>query len=317
MKAAITPLLHAARASSLIPPLLSSARRKGEHGKVLICGGSLEYVGAPFYAGFATLQTGADLCWVACAAGAATPLKALCPELIVTPLIPDDPSHAAAALLSLTPVLGRVHAVVVGPGLGRAPGALAFAAALMAHATSKNLPILVDGDGLFLLSQQPHLLRGHGACVLTPNAGEWERLAGLDLGPGLCVLKKGEVDCVVFTGANDDGGGGDAAAAEVVGGGSPRRCGGQGDVLAGAVGAFWAWAAAGGHLAAGADARGVLAAAACGGALLVRTAAAAAFAAKRRAMLTPDVLHALGGAFETTWPAAEGGAAAAAAPETV
>ena len=308
-EASITPLLHAARASSLIPSLLFSARRKGAHGKVLICGGSAEYVGAPYYAGFSSLITGADLCWVACAPGAAAPLKALSPELIVSPVVPIEPAGAAAALSSLSPILSRVHALVVGPGLGRAPGALDFAAELMAHATSQNLPIVVDGDGLFLLSQQPHLLRGHGACVLTPNAGEWERLAGLDLGPGLCVLKKGESDRVVFTG-------GDAAvAAEVAGGGSPRRCGGQGDVLAGAVGTFLAWAAAGGHLAAGAaDARGALAAAACGAALLVRNAAASAFALKRRSTLTPDVLHALGGAFEAAWPCKPEGPEAAATP---
>ena len=299
MKAAtaITPLLCAARVAALIPPLSFSARRKGEHGKLLIVGGSAEYTGAPFYAGSSSLLTGSDLCWVACAAGATAPLKTLSPELIVCGVIPDDPSSASAALSSLSAVLSRVHAVVVGPGLGRAPGALAFAAALMAHATAERLPLVVDGDGLFLLSQNPHLLRGHTACVLTPNAGEWERLEKLDLGAGLCVLKKGEADSVVFTGT------GGVPAAEVTGGGSPRRCGGTGDVLAGAVGTFLAWAAAGGHLGAERDPAGALVAAACGGALLVRSAAATAFEGHRRATLAPHVLGALGTAFEALWPA--------------
>jgi ATP-dependent NAD(P)H-hydrate dehydratase len=301
--ATVTPIFHAARAAGLIPSLLSSAaRRKGEHGKILICGGSAEYTGAPFYAGSAALLAGADLCWVVCAPAAAPPLKTLSPELIVLGAIPESPEAAPDALSSLSPVLSRIHALVVGPGLGRSPGALAFAAALMAHSTARQLPLVVDGDGLFLLSQQPHLLRGHRACVLTPNAGEWERLTGLDLGPGLCVLKKGGADRVEFTGA-----GAGAPTAEVAGGGMPRRCGGQGDVLAGSVGCFLAWAAAGGHL--GREGReGALAAAACGGALLVRAAAAAAFAGARRATLAPDILRALGGAFEAQWPAAEGGA---------
>lgn len=113
-------------------------------------------------------------------------------------------------------------------------------------------------------------------CVLTPNADEWERLEKLDLGAGLCVLKKGEADRVVFTGT------GGVPAAEVTGGGSPRRCGGTGDVLAGAVGTFLAWAAAGGHLGAERDPAGALVAAACGGALLVRSAARAARAQRCR-----------------------------------
>lgn len=310
-RAVITPLLYAARTASLIPPLSSSAaRRKGHHGKVLVCGGSAEYTGAPYYAGLSALRTGADLCWVACAPAAAASLKALSPELIVLPVVPEDAASADAALLALTAMLARVNSVIIGPGLGRAPGALAFAAALMERATVMRLPLVVDGDALFLLSQQPGLLRGHPACVLTPNAGEWERLASLDLGPGLCVLRKGAVDHVLFTGAADG-----APAAEVAGGGSARRCGGQGDVLAGAVGTFLAWAAAGGHLAGGASeggggsgsgvAEGALVAAACGGALLLRAAAAAAFASARRATLAPDVLHALGGAFEAEWPSGE------------
>ena len=277
-----------------------SPRRKGEHGKILICGGSQEYTGAPFYTGTAALLTGADLVWVACTPSAAPPLKALSPELIILPAIPESASPAAP-LTSLDAVLSRVHCLVLGPGLGRAPSALEFASTLMASATAQNLPLVVDGDALYLLSLRPGLLRGHSACVLTPNANEWERLEGLDLGPGLCVLKKGEMDRIVITGAGASA----PPAAEVAGGGSPRRCGGQGDVLAGAVGTWLAWAAAAGQLGEGvgaAEREGALVGAACGGALLVRGAAAAAFATAGRATLTPAILGALGGAFTTVFP---------------
>ena len=295
--AEIVPHTHRLRAASLVPPLLaSSPRRKGEHGKLLIVGGSQEYSGAPFYSGHAALLTGADLVWVACAPAAATPLKSLSPELIVLGVIPEDPVAAPAALAALSAVLPRVHCVVVGPGLGRAPGALAFAAALLQHALTARLPTVVDGDGLFLLSQRPELVRGHPACILTPNSGEWERLRGVDLGPGIVVLRKGEEDEVLVTGA--EGGAREGLPARVRGGGCPRRCGGQGDVLAGAVGTFLAWGVAGAQGGGGGVPQESLVAAACGGAALLRAASSAAFEGKGRAMLTPDVLGALGGAFE-------------------
>jgi ATP-dependent NAD(P)H-hydrate dehydratase len=101
--------------------------------------------------------------------------------------------------------------------------------------------------------------------------------------------------------------------------GSPRRCGGQGDVLAGALGTFLAWArnaerlrggngtgaagAVGGEGGADPDrsARTVLAAA-YGASLVTRSAAALAFAQHGRAMTTPDLIAQLGRGFQAAFP---------------
>ena len=295
----VSPPAVLAAARALVPQLTDGLRHKGAHGKVLIVGGSLEYTGAPFYAGMSALRTGADLVWVCCSEACATPLKAQSPELMVLPLIPADTAGTAAALAALGPVLQRVHALVLGPGLGRSEAALAFAAEVIRAAARRDppLPTVIDADGLYLLSLRPELLAGHPVVLLTPNAVELERLTGKMLVPGCIILRKDAIDCVLLSEA-------DAVSealpvlATVEGAGSPRRCGGQGDLLAGAAGTFLAWAV---EAAAGEGVPlegGRVVAAAVGASALVRTAASIAFGELRRGTLTPDILRALPEAFE-------------------
>ena len=273
------------RILSFIPSLSGGARRKGEHGKVLIVGGSFEYVGAPVYAGMAALRTGADLAWVACSQDAAVPIKVHSAELIVLPVIPssDEDSGVEKAMEALLPVLNRVHSIVLGPGLGRSKGAFAVATSIINFAKSKSpqLPLVLDGDALFLLSTNASLIAGHGAVLLTPNAIEFERLAGLDLS-GVVVLRKGEIDRV--------------GGMEVAWGGSPRRCGGQGDILAGCAGTFLAWASSASSPAQTLT-KEAIELCAVGASILTRAAAADAFSVKHRGTLTPDILAALPQAF--------------------
>ena len=42
-------------------PTLDLTRYKGNNGKVGVLGGSIEYTGAPYYAGMAALRAGSDL----------------------------------------------------------------------------------------------------------------------------------------------------------------------------------------------------------------------------------------------------------------
>lgn len=72
---------------SLTVPQLSTDMHKGEAGRVGIIGGSLEYTGAPYYAGIAALKTGCDLVHIFCPQSAGLPIKSYSPELIVHPLL--------------------------------------------------------------------------------------------------------------------------------------------------------------------------------------------------------------------------------------
>lgn len=311
-----------------IPPL-TSALHKGQAGRVAVVGGSFEYTGAPFYASVSTLKAGGDLAWVICRAEAAVAIKSYSPEIIVLPSILTDirTSTSAArqsAFEGAASLLSRVHALVLGPGLGRHPGTFDFTRRLLAKARAHDVALVLDGDALFLLSQEPDLILGHGRVLLTPNAAEFKRLfqavlkrpAKLDdvariadsgagseewgWAPSDCeaatlsralgnvtIMQKGAVD-IVSNGHTS---------AFCATKGSNRRCGGQGDVLAGTSGLFMHWMRTAGETPADAS---VLAA--LGASALTRTANRLAFSKHARSTTTPDIIDALGIAFQHLYP---------------
>jgi ATP-dependent NAD(P)H-hydrate dehydratase len=290
---------------ALVPPL-AAGRRKGEAGRVAVVGGCAEYTGAPYFAALSALRAGADLAHVFCSAGAAPVIKSYSPELIVHGYLPDegegDSPEVEAAIARVLEWLPRFDAVVVGPGLGRGAPALALAAAVVAEARALGLPLCLDADALWLAARRPELVRGCAAAVLTPNVGEFGRLAealGVDAGApgalaavaaalgGPAVVRKGGADALADGRAS-------VVCAEP---GAPRRAGGQGDVLAGTIAAFAAWArGADGGWGRGASPVDLspLMVAAYSGCLVTRVAARRAYAAKGRAMGAPDLIAELG-----------------------
>ena len=101
----------------------------------------------------------------------------------------DSPSSLASQVTDLFP---NLHALVIGPGLGRDPLMQATAAAIISAARSANLPLVLDADALFLLQSQPELVKGYKECVLTPNVVEFGRLAQA---AGVEISDEGEAGC--------------------------------------------------------------------------------------------------------------------------
>ena len=296
------------QAKALIPTLEKSLH-KGQAGRIGIVGGSAEYTGAPYYAAISALRCGADLSFVFCGESAATiPIKSYSPELIVYPSMSFLHTH-----------LTRLTVIVFGPGLGREENVLNQTKEAILAARKLSVPIVLDGDALWLLKDEPDLIRGYEKTILTPNAMEFERLYEtafkekpprieseqlkstspggviLDLTKepaisvskisnwlgGVTVMRKGVFD-VISNGKR-------AVACGSFG--SSRRCGGQGDVLAGTCGVFLGWAAR-------LDFSHVdTIAAAYGAALLTRRANSLAFDVERRSMTTPDLIKKIGEAF--------------------
>ncbi len=137
----------------------------------------------------------------------------------------------------------RFGAVVLGPGLGRAPGT---AAEVRALASGLERPLVIDGDGLSALGKGASaLLRNRTApAVLTPHDGEFERLTGHRPGPDRLdearalaaatrsvVLLKGPTTVVAEPGGE---------VLVVTEGDARLATAGTGDVLAGIIGALLA-----------------------------------------------------------------------------
>ncbi|KAL9135969.1 MAG: hypothetical protein Q9175_002812 [Cornicularia normoerica] len=240
----------------IVPPMLDKFH-KGQLGRVAVIGGSESYTGAPYFSAMASARLGADLSHVICTPPAANVIKTYSPNLMVHPMmreinqVPASPEPASELASPIINMLGNLHAVVIGPGLGRDKLMQATVAAVIKAARAKNVPLVLDADALWLIQNQPELVHGYKECVLTPNVVEFGRLAeavGLgeddlpDTGEagckklakalgGVVVVRKGGVDWI------SDG----EKAIVGDGEGGRKRSGGQGDTLTGSIGTLLAY----------------------------------------------------------------------------
>lgn len=155
---------------SIVPPL-THKKHKGQDGRIGVIGGCQEYTGAPYFAAISALKVGADLSHVFCTKDASTVIKSYSPELIVHPVL-DAPN----AVEEIDTWLPRLHALVVGPGLGRDPTLLTTTREVIERAKRREIPIVIDADGLWLVAEWPSVIRGYQKAILTPNYMEFTRL---------------------------------------------------------------------------------------------------------------------------------------------
>lgn len=213
---------------------------KGENGVVMIVGGSWMYHGAPFLAAMAALRCGVDLAYIAAPEKIIPSIRALSPAIIAIPLTDMKLTRGAARRILNT--LSRVDSIVIGPGLdsGSEPGI----DLVVKKATALGKGLVLDAAALY-----PRILKlaSGERVVLTPHAGEFKRVFGIDVPKEteervkvvqdnarkneVTILLKGKIDVIsngVETAINETG--------------SPAMTtGGTGDVLSGIVAAFLAW----------------------------------------------------------------------------
>jgi NAD(P)H-hydrate epimerase len=223
-------------------PVVRHDSHKGDNGIVLVVAGSVPLVGAPHYVAMGAYRTGADLVHVAAPPDAATSIRSWGPEAIVHAV--GRGGHLTLdALPAVEALMDRCTAVAVGPGLGRHPSTLKAARAVLTAVADRDLPTVVDADGLDALDDA--FLRRHGGrMVLTPHAREFLDLTGRKAtranvaayakAHGVTVLRKAAVDVA------SDG----RRTRECSRGHPTLTVGGTGDVLAGITAALLAKGAA-------------------------------------------------------------------------
>lgn len=294
-------------ALKLIPPLLDKFH-KGQLGRILIVGGCEDYTGAPYFSCMASALVGADMNHIMCSKDAGVVIKGYSPNLMVHPYLLEGEKYQLNKLPSkITALLDRIHVVVVGPGLGRDEAMIAQAEQIIREARNRNLPLVVDADGLYVIQQNLDLIKGADA-ILTPNIVEFGRLvaaANIDaklqlrqraealaskLG-NLTVIIKGDHDIITN--------GKDTLVNDLEG--SPRRVSGQGDTLSGAVATFLGWRQAykQGLWDTNPIDLDLSLVAAYAASSVTRTASRLAYAENGRSMVTTDVTKHVGPAFKT------------------
>lgn len=162
-------------------------------GTALVVGGAPRFTGAPVMASKAAGRSGAG--YVSCA----------CPETIQSTLsgrLTTVPTHPLPtqngdgiapdeALEALSEVIDGSDAVLVGPGLGRAPSTGRFVRRLVQEI---DTPLVLDADGLNAIAGHMDELtpQAGNSWILTPHAGEFRRLVGeeVDLSTRVRVAQK-------------------------------------------------------------------------------------------------------------------------------
>ena len=192
---------------------------KRTFGHVLIIGGSRSYPGAVAMSVAAALHSGVGLVTACVPESIAPAMAARWPEAMwmgcaETP----DGNIAIESGLAIRQKLDRVQAVLMGPGLSREPETLALIAELVRAAQQ---PLVLDADAL-----QPELVGlGTAPRVLTPHAGEYERIKAHLKTQATWVVRKGSVTRLSDGGVTYHG----------IDGGPVLARGGSGDILAGLI----------------------------------------------------------------------------------
>jgi ADP-dependent NAD(P)H-hydrate dehydratase / NAD(P)H-hydrate epimerase len=142
---------------------------KYRRGVLGVLAGSDRFGGAVVLATGGAVRGGAGMVRVVTASAAAAAVRQAWPEAVLT-VHPDE------AGWDLIGSVGRVQAWVAGPGMGTGQDAVARLAAIL----GTDLPVLVDADGLTILSQHRNLLPRQPPTLITPHAGELARLLGTE-----------------------------------------------------------------------------------------------------------------------------------------
>jgi hydroxyethylthiazole kinase-like uncharacterized protein yjeF len=163
-------LLDASDVATLLPRP-GGETDKYRRGVVGVVAGSDRYTGAAVLAVGGAAGAGAGMVRFAGPTGPAELVRREWPEAVVTVVERGD----ASGVLDI----GRVQAWVVGSGLGTD----SRSADLVDAVLGSDLPVVLDADAIAALANHPEWLRDRRApTLLTPHAGEFARLRGLERG---------------------------------------------------------------------------------------------------------------------------------------
>lgn len=218
---------------------------KGAMGDVLFIAGAANYYGAPYFAAMSFLKSGGGYSRLA-APQCVVPVVAKRGGEIV--YLPQEQTTAGSIALKNKKVLlemaAKVDMVVIGPGLSLQEETVKLVQELT---VSIKKPLLIDGDGLTAIAENPEILRGRNAeTILTPHMGEMARLTGISAGEiisqRIMVLRetaKKLKATIILKGAHSLIGTTDGNIYVNLSGNAGMATAGSGDVLTGCIAAMY------------------------------------------------------------------------------
>ena len=213
---------------------------KGGNGRVLVVGGSSDYVGAPALAAMAALasmRTGVDLVTVIAPEKAGYVINSFSPNLIVKKVAGNFfvPAHAKKIIGESR----KADAVLIGNGMGLNPKTVKLARGV---AGKMKIPLVIDADAIKACKG----MRFNGNVIITPHKKEFEIFSGRNISRIKSIAETGKIvrqiaarhGCVVLLKGRIDviSDGKDVMLNKT--GHEAMTAGGTGDVLAGIVAAL-------------------------------------------------------------------------------
>lgn len=230
---------------SIIKKILPERERtshKGQNGRVLIVGGSIDYYGAPILAGLGALYSGADLVFLYVPECNFDVSRSMYPDFIVRKYPGEFLTERNAGQI-IEFGKKKADSVLMGPGLGDREQSID---AVLEILKELPLPTVLDADGMLALKKiQKFPLQQQ--LVITPHMNEFRNLVdrdvvvseddpksvvlvrSLSMDLHLNVLLKGAVDYI----SSEEG-----VVEKNVTGNAGMTVGGSGDVLAGVTATF-------------------------------------------------------------------------------
>ncbi len=149
---------------------------KGTFGKILLLCGSRGFTGAAYLAAMGALRSGAGLTFLGVPESIYAIEAVKLNEPVVFPLPEENGMLSVKALPEIQKRLPDMDAVLIGCGLGQSEGTLAVVKSVLQTA---KCPLVLDADGINVLSAHKDLLRGRQyPTILTPHDGEFIRFGG-------------------------------------------------------------------------------------------------------------------------------------------
>lgn len=149
---------------------------KGTFGKILLICGSRGYTGAAALAAMGALRSGAGLVYLAVPESIYTIEATKLTEPVILPMADKGGMLSADAEQTLLPLIPKMDAILIGPGIGIGEGTRNILQIVLREA---KCPVVVDADGITLLAAHKDILRGRSCPVIvTPHDGEFIRMSG-------------------------------------------------------------------------------------------------------------------------------------------
>ncbi|MBI2957605.1 MAG: NAD(P)H-hydrate dehydratase [Chloroflexi bacterium] len=176
-------LMTDAWASSVLPRRPLNAN-KGSFGRVLVVAGSINFIGAAYFACMGAYRVGAGLVALATPTSLQGPLAARLTEATYVPL-PQSATGVVAedAFATLKREVMASNVMLMGPGLGKSKAALEFMKSTLLNLQPASSPNLVlDADALDAVKEIPDWSKKlPRQMVVTPHPGELSRMIAVSV----------------------------------------------------------------------------------------------------------------------------------------